>query len=412
MLTGNLLVSTRRKGRLLPRLLDPAAPGLEAGAAALLELFAACRGRRRGELEEALKDFAPPGVEARVAQGLARLLLDRCTFQAGGAAEPRHLRRELFDGAAEAWRRQGATGIAQWRGALLERVAAGQGLTVQEVESGLYADLAENQLLTELRPISPVQLIYRYNVAQVQGQLLRAQRLTLRSPRPSPQRLRQLFGYLKFFGLLFQVERGTDGELVVVLDGPLSLLESGARYGLNLAQFLPALLHWDLPWRLRAVLTPRPGGPAAELELAPHPLLKSHYPDRGQWVPEEVLHFADEFNALGCGWRVAPAEQVVSLPGNAYLIPDFSFRADDGRPDIMLEYLRYPAREALERRLALIEQNRLAGYVVACRGVPSLQPLAGRCPFVFLFRRSLLPGQVKTFLEGLAGSAAQASLGI
>ena len=400
MLTGDLLVYTRRDGRLTPRLLDPAQPALLSGAEALLDLFSAFKGRRRGELDEALRELALPAVSQRTAQGLGKLLLDRCTFEAGGAAEPRALRKALFDGAARAWRRQGVEGLARWREALLEQVAARHGLNPREVESGLYADLAENQLLVDVRALSPTALILRYNVAQVQGLLLRAERLTLRSPRPAPQRLRQLFGYLKFFGLLFQVTPREDGQLELVLDGPLSLLESGGRYGLNLAQFLPALLHWDAPWTLHAALTPRPGRPAAELELSPQPLLKSHYPDRGQWVPEELRRFAAAFNGLGDAWRVEPTEEVLPLKDNAYLIPDFAFLRN-GRRACYLEYLRYPVRAHLEGRLALIGKNRLADYVVACRGVPAVLPLAESSPWVFTFRRTLLPGQVMQFLEAL-----------
>ena len=79
MLTGNLLLYTRRKGRLIPRMLDPAEPALLDAARALLQLVEVFRGRRRGELEEALRTLsseALPGVQAKVGQGLAKLLLD------------------------------------------------------------------------------------------------------------------------------------------------------------------------------------------------------------------------------------------------------------------------------------------------------------------------------------------------
>ncbi|MCZ6532285.1 MAG: DUF790 family protein [SAR324 cluster bacterium] len=403
MLTGDLLLYTRRAGTVWPRLLDPAQPALLSGAEALLELCAAHLGRRRGELEEALRDFPLPAVQARVGQGLAKLLLDRCTFEAGGAAEPRALRSAVFDGGAEGWRRHGTEGLAQWREALLAQVGAAHGMSPEQVQVGLYADLAENQLLVDMRALSPEALILRYNVAQVQGLLLRAGGLTLRCPLPPPQRLRQLFGYLKFFGLLFQVTRRGEGEIEVLLDGPLSLLESGSRYGLNLAQFLPALLNWDAPWTLHAVLTPRPGKPQARLELAPHPLLKSHYPERGQWVPEELRQFASAFNALDSPWRCLPAEEVLQLQDNAYLIPDFAFRGAGGRL-IYLEYLRYPVRQQLEKRLALIDENRLADYAVACRQVPAVMPLAENSPHTFTFRRTLLPGQVNAFLNELASA--------
>jgi predicted nuclease of restriction endonuclease-like RecB superfamily len=404
MLTGDLLAYTRRGERLIPRRLDPADPALLAAGEALLALFDAHLGQRRGELEEALAGFAPPGPAPKVARGLARLLLDRCTFRVGAEAEPAALRAALFDSAAAAWREQGVATLPRWRGDLLARVGAGQGLTGTQVEQALYADIPDNQVLSELRPITAEGLLYRYNVAQVQGLLLRAERLTVYAPWAAPARMRQLLGYLKFFGLLFRVEQGRRDGLAVVVDGPLSLLESGSRYGLNLAQFFPALLHWEPPWQVACELTPRPGRGRARLEVEPHPHLRSHYPDRGQWVPEEVRRFADAFNALGTPWRATPADEVLTLPGNAYLVPDFVFTQGGKEGRVFLEYLRYPVREQVQRRLELLERHGLDSYIVACRGVPAVRELAEGNPLLFAFRRNLLPGQAAKFLETLAGA--------
>ena len=67
-------------------------------------------------------------------------------------------------------------------------------------------------------------------------------------------------------------------------------------------------------------------------------------------------------------------------------------------------YLRYPVRQQLEKRLALIDENRLADYAVACRQVPAVMPLAENSPHTFTFRRTLLPGQVNAFLNELASA--------
>ncbi len=425
MLTGDLLAFTRRRGRLLPRRLDPAEPALLAAAEALLDLFRAHIGQRRGELEEALAGFLPPGLAPKVVRGLGRLLMDRSAFEVGGEVEPRELRAELFDGAARAWRGRGAAGLAEWREELVARAGRSRGLTPAQVSQTLYADIPDNQLLAGIRPLTPEGLLYRYNVAQVQGLLLRAERLTLTAPPPGPARLRQLFRYLRFFGLLFEVkssparpgggavrvsrEEDERGGLTLVVDGPLSLLESGSRYGLNLAQFFPALLLWGPPWQLSCDLTPRAGGAAATLELAPHPHLRSHYPDHGQWVPEDARQFVAGFNGLGGPWRAAPADEIITLPGNAYLIPDFVFRRPGSDGPFFLEYLRYPVAEQVRRRLELVEANGVSGYLVACRAVPALRELEQRAPGLFTFRRGLLPGQFRKFLDGLAGGRSGAA---
>ncbi len=450
MLTGDLLLFTRRRGRVIPRLLEPSQAALSDAAASLLGVVEAHRGRTRGELEQALKEalpsavqpsaVQPSAVQPKVTAGLAKLLLDRCQFEVEVAADPEALRRDLFDASAAQWcadpvSTAPAPAMPANREQVVETVGSVHGLSPAQVERALFADLAENQVLQSFRSLSAEDLIYRFNVAQVQGLLLRAERLVLTAPRqPDARRLRQLFRYLKFFGLLFQVEAGKEGEWKLVLDGPLSLLESGSRYGMNLAQFFPALLNWKEPWLLRVELVPRRGKPPAQLELQPHPLLRSHYPDQGQWIPEELQKFLERFNSLGSSWRARHCAEVLTLPYNKWLIPDLEFErisasaggeagkegegsdgaeamenSDAGAADsadiadparrVFLEYLPYPVRERAEQRLQLIRTDRPRDYLLACRGTPAIQPLAPAYPQLVCFRRTLLPKLILERLE-------------
>jgi hypothetical protein len=444
MLTGNLLAYTRRGGRIHPRRVDPADPALREAAERLLGLFQSGVGGRRGELEETLRGSLPTGAQARVARGLAKLLWERCAFAAGGAADPWALRQAVFDGAALAWRRQGRDGLAEWRQAVLEdaartlaalpaaappeavepgeppepggpaslpapgpRPTAQAAGPAEAVEAALYGDLEENQVLTGFDTLPPERLLLRYNVANVQGLLLRARRLELRAAWPTPQRLRQLLRWLKFFGLLFQAQADAPDtrapELCLAVDGPLSVLEGGTRYGLNLAQFFPALLLWDAPWRLRAVVRVGPSGgpgrPESELLLEPHPHLRSHYPDHGQWVPDEVLRFVAAFN-LGEGpWRAAPAERVLTLPGNAYLVPDFEFTHGGSGRVVALEHVTHPAPARLQTILERVARHVPGAYLLAFRQAVGLPD----SPWALAYRRSLLPSQVRARLEEVAG---------
>lgn len=391
MLTGDLLRVTRRKGRVQPRLVDPGDAALLERAAALIAavtaaLPAALRvapggpaeaalpagthgpahstgqaqaGQRRGDLERALDLLAPAGAEHQVERGLVKLLLDRCTFETRAKAEPAALREALFDRSAAGWRARPLAELPQWRAEALREAGAALRLTAQEAEETLYADLEANQVLAAFAALSPARLLLRYNVALVQGLLLRADALEVRAPWPEPARLRQLFRWLKFFGLLFEARRESShdgGGLRLTVDGPLSVLEHAGRYGLNLAQFCAALLLWPGPWRLSARVRVGRRAQAADLELEPHPWLQSPLPDQGAWVPEAVRDFVAAFNAQPGGvssgaWRAEPAERIVLLAGNAYLIPDFEFVATaDGRR-VLLEHVLYPSPERIARLL-------------------------------------------------------------
>jgi hypothetical protein len=265
-------------------------------------------------------------------------------------------------------------------------------------------------------------LLQRYNSAQVQGLLLGAQRIDIDAANPTPQRLRQMLRWLKFFGLLFREEptaqrekpteqreepterreepRGAQGNLHLVLDGPLSVLEGSTRYGLQLAEFFPALLLWPPPWRLHAMVRLRAGGGLHELIAEPHPHLRSHYPDHGQWVPDSARRFADEVNALDSPWRCEAAEDVLMRPGNRYLVPDFVLRRPDQPRPVLLEQLLQPDPDSLPGRLHLAEGVAEARYLFACRGTPALQEVVGDEPGVYLYKRNLTASAFLDWLEG------------
>jgi predicted nuclease of restriction endonuclease-like RecB superfamily len=345
-----------------------------------------------------------------------------------------------------------------WREALLESVAGSLELTREEAEAAMFADLSENQRLTALDPLTPESLLFRFNTAQVQGLLLGAERVWVTSPWPPPRRLRQLMRYVKFFGLLFSQDHVPSGGatppmLSLTLDGPLSILASATRYGLQLAQFFPALLLWDEPWQLRAEVSPGRGAHGGKygdkrrgmLEIERHPWLRSHYADRGMWVPEQVVRFVESFNsatgkavagnaAAGSTvagkdertpWQAAPAEDVLMLPGNRALVPDFVFRrhqtgatetgavetgavefgatetgAETGAT-VYLEHLAYPVPAQVMARLERLKHAGRKDYLLACRGVPAIQALNVPCPPLIAYRRTLLPSTVREALNAL-----------
>ena len=59
----------------------------------------------------------------------------------------------------------------------------------------------------------------------------------------TPARFRQLFRAVKFHRLICTIHESAGQSYTLRLDGPLSLFSSTQKYGLQLALFLPALLH-------------------------------------------------------------------------------------------------------------------------------------------------------------------------
>jgi Protein of unknown function (DUF790) len=128
----------------------------------------------------------------------------------------------------------------------------------EQVRAWLYADLPAAHVLTRFEAPTPEVLLARYNLAQAQGVLYRDSQVVLTAHRNDPGAYKLLFRYLKLFGLMAYVEGDADHGFILTIDGPASLFMASPRYGLALAELLPALLHVTR-WRLTAALVPRQG---------------------------------------------------------------------------------------------------------------------------------------------------------
>ncbi|MBM4370582.1 MAG: DUF790 family protein, partial [Deltaproteobacteria bacterium] len=307
-------------GRCVPLLLDPDREDNAALAEALAGYLRGMGGRPRTEVEEGLEPLVKGEGRAKVARGLAEVLLERCEFEQAGELDPVAVREALFSRAAQRFpvgTREGMT----LRGEILADAAAALGSTPAALEAALFADLKGEQRLTAAPPWTGEELLLRYNAAQVQALLLRAESLTVTLSAPPPARVRQLVRYLRFFELLHSVS-AAEGTVVFSVDGPASVLEGGRRYGLQMARFFPALL---LQERFVAEARIRWPGKRKRLDLVlePSPRLRSWYPDTGAWIPREITELADRLAAAaGPGWEVRPAEEVVPLGGQTLFVPD------------------------------------------------------------------------------------------
>lgn len=356
------------RGReLVPRWVDPTAAAPLRRAGALLDLLReAVEGRwTRGQVEEEITDLVGDGRDHRLVRGLAKLLVDKTVFGVSSPVTPRELRAEVF-------RRAREVGPLALERSLLDRpvaeevlaeVGAAHGLTAGQVAEALYADLRTAQRVESAQlPSSPEALLQRYNVALVQGLLLRALEVRVHLTAPSPPRLRQLFRYVKFHQLMHDVRR-VGSEVQVVLDGPTSVLTQSTRYGKQLATFFPAVLLQDPPWSVEATVLWTKAQHRKRLALTDALGLVSHYRDTGAWVAQEATWFQERFTALGSEWDLSDAVEPVDLGGRALVMPDFRLERE-GRV-AWLEIVGFWRRDYLERRLELLERYGPGNLILA-----------------------------------------------
>ena len=359
MLTRDLVRLWVRDGRVHPRFLDPAGEHELAWAERLIGIVRDHVGRTRGELDEALREPTDGERDWRVLRGLTKLLSDRLETAVPEGLEPPLVRARVFECAA-ALQPLGPEARAE----VMAAVAAELSSTPEAVEDALYGDLAQNQRVVGMKPITPDGLVQRYNVALVQAALLQSTAMTVELDAPSAKRLRQLVRYMKFFRLLFRPEAAPDGVRRFVVDGPVSVVHLTGRYGMALANFFPALLLCE-QWRLVADYQASPAARPAELRLDSTCGLRSHYRDTGTWTADEETALETRLRELSAGWTVRRCQRVIDLDGRGTLVPDLVVRDPATGRTAYLEIAWRWRRDGLRTRWDLLREAGPPSLVLA-----------------------------------------------
>ena len=416
MLTTDLLINHAEGPQLVPFLLDLQDAHNTQLAAAIIALFAAHQGQTRGVLTAALDAYAGVGLDYRVQRGLAKILSDDCcTFAVESVVPPVELRTRLFGRAAEEFpvvlrpdlvHPVAARDLVEAAARDLEN-EAGRPVSPEEVERSLYADLREHQVLTEFHAPEPAWLVNRYNVAQAQGLLYRCTVLRLIAYRNLPARYKQLFKFIKFYGLMHQVQGDLEAGYEIVLDGPASLFRRTDRYGLTMAAFLPALLLCT-KWSMEAEVWSKDGERRWSVTMnSATTALRSHYADPAHYDSLLEQRFAERFGALHTPWLLERETEIINLL-DTVMIPDFAFRHPDGRT-VHLEIVGYWRQSYLTRKLDKLRRAARPDLIVAAShnlqvDRDAWEDLAG--PVVF-FKGSLDPTEIVRRLDAYqpSGSA-------
>lgn len=372
MLTADLVDVRKKDGELFTRTLD-AAGRAEAIllAEACLEAARTSVGMRREELEAAWGAACSDAKRPKLASAIRKLVDDACTFEGEPTDAPAELRHVLFSRASEA-RRTSEAGIAD-RDALVRALADERGMTPDELERALFADLRGEHLLKTAPTLTAESVVEAYELGQAQAVLLRAVRVTCDVRDFSPGALRAFFAKLKFHKLLFTAERAEDGGFRVVVDGPFSMFDAVTRYGLRLALLLPALRALE-SWSLVADVRWGHAREPLVFRLASKPTKAKRRKDAdvARAEAKAEVHLADDVRALLDDLKKIPsrfdvraATELLDVPGFGVCIPDLTLVPKDGGEPVHVEVLGFWSRDAVFRRIELVERGMHARIVFA-----------------------------------------------
>lgn len=171
ILPPKLLRLRRRRGKIRPLYTSEDKHGL---ARTLISVFESHIDKKRAELRGALSRCEELGYNYKLVRGLAAVLEDRCIFETRASVDPVEARRAVFD---EAGNRVVAT--EEERRKALAAAAFRLGVSVEDLDHSLYADLWDEQVLVDFDAPAPQELLREYNFATTLALLAEARRIDL-----------------------------------------------------------------------------------------------------------------------------------------------------------------------------------------------------------------------------------------
>lgn len=324
-----------------PGFIDPQSPFLLELAGELICIYTSSvqSGMTRLELENVTASIIRSSFDVKLASGLNKLLLDRCEFSSAAQLDYPELRRKSFLRSAE------LLNSGNFSAAALQQCAGG---------NDLYGDLPDFEKLSAFEPVCASALLHRYNLAQAQGLLFYASQITLMLKKTEASELRKLLKTIKFFRLMAHFRRLPQDTLQIDITGPYSIFGTTAKYALQLANLLPAIV--SLPfWKLTAQLKIK--GRELTMLLSHKNALVSHYRNLAGYIPEEIRIYHRTFNDKQKNWQITGDTPFLDAGDQEVIFPDLSFRSAESGTLLHLELFHRWHASMLARRIALLASH-------------------------------------------------------
>jgi predicted nuclease of restriction endonuclease-like RecB superfamily len=334
-----------------------------------------------------------PDCPVRRIQAFCKLLDDRSIFQTDPAGKAAKLRLKVFSGAAcfhplvEKADRLFEYDETRMKARLVDEL----GLPWNEIEQSLYADVISFQQLEQFEGYPDASaLLSRYNVAQLQACLYRAESVVV----TATEDLKTILRYAKLARLLHDIVCLGQSKYRITFSGPASVLRQTRRYGVNFAKFLPALLACN-GWRMTASMK-TPWNTPVELILSADDGFTSHLPAPNEFDSALEESFARKFGPQRNGWHLIREGDILHDRQKTF-VPDFTFRHEDGT-EVLMEIVGFWTPEYLERKRQTLQQFRRHKILIA---VPEKSVRSGAHigANTLVFKTTLKLGPVMAALE-------------
>ena len=363
MLTSEQSIVEFKSGRAIPdRLTQSTHRHYTEYAEKVLSVYHTGIGRQRRELHRQIESiFADePDCPIRRIQAFCKLLDDKSVYQTDSEGKAGKLRLQIF---TEAGRFHP---LVEQRDQLFEydekriktQLSGKVGMPWDQIEQSLYSDVIAFQRLERFDGYPNAQaLLSRYNVAQLQACLYRAEGMVV----SATDDFKTILRYAKLAHLLHDIVRLDSSKYCITFSGPASVLHETRRYGVNFARFLPALLACK-GWEMTASVK-TPWNKPAKLILSDKDGFSSHLPSPDEFDSTIEESFAEKFGTKRNGWQLIREGEILHHQQKTF-VPDFTFRHVDGI-EVLLEIVGFWTPEYLAHRRETLQQFRKHRILIA-----------------------------------------------
>ncbi|MHA1148496.1 MAG: DUF790 family protein [Promethearchaeota archaeon] len=276
----------------------------------IISIFKEYVGKKYKELKKELMILESGQIDFKVLRGLAELVKRRCIFTPCTELDILKLRRELFE--------KGFIKDKTERDIIIKSIAREFGVSSDDIENAMFADLPKEQVLKQCNAPTPKELIKRYNQSMTQTLLFNATEVTL----TVSANYQQIFRTINYLGLMYE----TDGNEIRI-SGPISLLKNTIKYGSSLAKLIPYIFQSET-WSIKAFIQMERGNEPKiftfQLSSNDHVPLPIHEFKEEKFDSEIEERFYKDFKLYASDWKIK-REPAFIKAGNYIIIPDFGF---------------------------------------------------------------------------------------
>jgi hypothetical protein len=354
MLTSEHSIVDFKSGRAIPdRLTQSTHRHYTEYAEKMLYIYRNGIGRQRRWLHRQIELIFTdePDCPVRRIQAFCKLLDDVSAYQADPDGKVSKLRLEVF---SEAGRFHP---LVEQPDQLFEygernikiQLSEKLGLPWCKIEQILYSDVIDFQQLERFDGYPNAQaFLKRYNVAQIQACLYRAESMTVLAT----DDFKTILRYARLARLMCDIVRLDSSKYRISFSGPASVLHETRRYGVNFARFLPALLACK-GWEMTAFVQ-TPWNKPAKLILSDKDGFTSHLPSPNEFDSNLEESFDKKFGKKRDGWQLFREGEILHEYQKTF-VPDFTFRHQDGT-EALLEIVGFWTPEYLAHKRDILRQ--------------------------------------------------------